>query len=869
MDLVKWTADERVDIPDMQALSFLVLGEFRRMSRLLAGDTLRKIVRGFKVEPESPVSMRIRIRLDPTGTGVRGKALGAENLSSGYDYGQLIGDRDSYFDDEGQAQQILDLSAQPLGTYTIEMRFIFTDGANDNRVFWNNGTLSEFIAAVNTRRISGWEARYIAGAVGTGNEWIKLGQVVWDGVAIDAVDIVDYRDMLFEGQGPTFTQVTQSALTDFDRSVLRGDVSPASFADAIKALQRQVADIKGQNDTGTFDWFARTFSAMDPADSLGVQTKSLRTIDHVMYTIGDGLTDYGDFNGSTGLHTCLTMIAAQLASLPRRITIVLKSRSLGTPTFDLSATYALGDKRIKIIGGDGSGSLGKAHITCSTAAASNVLTWIEGGGIELENVLFVSPTNEVTMFNMGVASGRFVARNCIFYNLTARTRVYADLPSSHTIIENCRIGDLFEGGAGVWLFADAAITLSLTTPGRMVASTFLLGRIQLYRGTTGALTGRCYGFRISDCFISGALTTHAFSLGTLVGVGACAVAIENCDFTHAGDEDCIAILSGLSGSERVGTDWTIRNCRFNNVGLATHLTGAGTGTSAGTGWAINSSPDITAQNDNILIDGCRFTGETVDAGGIRASRTRNIRVRDCEWEACSHVAVAANTYTAILFRAPAAAFAMHAVIDNCTVKAWTAAMSRTRGITLQNVDDVKIINSTLRGDAAAADITGRTTADAAIWIDDCADVKIRGNTITRWNYGSTTSAAIYVGAGSLCERAHITDNSMEGNGGYAIHWIGAVATHGPHICHNAIQSEGDADNLGITLTSGAGITWVVNGNTIRLHTGAGQDAIFFDTMGGGVCMGNDTNADIRKTGATAIRGYNEAGQNLNSLNAYT
>ncbi len=870
MRIVFFHPQERVDVPDLTAVSFLTLGEFRRVNRaLILGEDRNAIIRGYAVEPAAVPSALVYVKLqdgaDPLSIAMLSEAMGG----AGTAYGQLVGDRNDDDDLEGNAQQTLDFTGQPVASYTVQARFTFGSGAMDNRAFWDDGTDTETVSNVATRHLPTMELRFSGTA---SDEWIDLATVAWDGTSIDAADITDLRVFMMEG-GPAstaFRQATQTGtggMPDFSRSADRAANGINTLVPFMKGLARQIQDIKGQDDSGYFNWWSRVVSPMDPADTLGGQTKSLRTIDQVTYTIGDGATDFGDFNTITGLHTCLTLIAAQLANLPNRITIMLKSRSLGTPTWALTGTYALGDKRIRIIGGDGSGTLGRAHILCSTTAASNVLSFTTNGGIELENLHFATPTNEVTMFSLPVANGRFAARNCAFYNVSSRTRAYADIPSSSTVIEGCVLGSFISGGAGVWQLADNSISTGTSLPGRMVSSLFYSGRIQLGRGTVGALTGRCYGFRITDCSIASAISAHAFSLGTLTGLGACGVSIDNCDFSYTGDEDCVAIKSALSGSERVANDWSIRNCRFNNIGGATHVAGAGTGTSAGTGWAVNSSPDITAQNDNITIEDCRFTGETVDAGGIRLSHTRNAKVRGCEWYGASHTAGGGDSYTAILVRA-SALFEARTTITDCVIANWNAGKAHTRGVALTNVNDVKVRGCTIRGDDyLAANITGRGADDSAMVLSSVNNITIEGCEIPEWEPGSAANSRGIVCTVGTCERLIINACRFYQFGGFAIYLAPTTGIgNGPTITGNSFSGN-TATGGGIFCNYGTGF-FVINGNTINCANAA-DPAISMDTISPAVCMGNVTDGKILTAGGGTVRGHNEAAQDLNSCSAYT
>ena len=223
MRIVRWHPQERVDKPDLDAVSYLVLGEFRRTLRaVVVGDT-PYIVTGYGVEPESPATASVVVNAID-GSGSRAAALGAELTTSGLDTGQLIGDRDSSFLLEGPAQQILDFSAQPIGAYTVELRFVYSDAINDNRAFWNPAGSTEFISNVATRTVSSWQIQYVAGPP-SGGQWIPLASVNWTGAPITTGDITDLRVFTWEGVSPwqQATQTSTGGVEDFGRDIMRAD----------------------------------------------------------------------------------------------------------------------------------------------------------------------------------------------------------------------------------------------------------------------------------------------------------------------------------------------------------------------------------------------------------------------------------------------------------------------------------------------------------------------------------------------------------------------------------------------------------------------------------------------------------------------
>jgi len=256
MRIVRYSEQERVDLPDITAMSFLVLGEFRRLNRaLIAGaEEAKYILRGFGVTAQGTPDATVTVSYD-LGGGAYAAALGAENDGSNVLFGQLLGSKDDDQNLEGNASQILDFSGEPSATYTVRVRFVYTPGASDNRAFYNPGTDTESISSTNTRFLPTWEASYTA----SGAEWIDLAEVVWDGSTVEVADITDLRDHAFEATAPFRSDSPDgtSDVPDFNRGTDRAANGAFGVIPAIRGLQRQIRDLKGPASDGKFDWFSR------------------------------------------------------------------------------------------------------------------------------------------------------------------------------------------------------------------------------------------------------------------------------------------------------------------------------------------------------------------------------------------------------------------------------------------------------------------------------------------------------------------------------------------------------------------------------------------------------------------------------------
>jgi len=280
---------------------------------------------------------RVLVRMSLGGSGY-GAALGAVDQGGVLDWGQLAGDRDGAGNLEGSAQNVIDFAGQPAATYAVKMRMAFAEGVVDNRAFWNPTANAEYIKATPTRVLPQWQIALNP----AGLEWMPLGSVVWNGADITSTEVSDTRMRPIEGApdpaaGDAVQRWSAAAqetaafgVGDFDRSTDRGDAPGVSGVwEILRALGRQVQDLKGAREgDGRFDWFSRPAAppGFYDADPTTKKSKSLRTLDTVSFTISDGESDQGDFNGVTAFDDCMQFIEANQDSLPYRIEIVFKDR---------------------------------------------------------------------------------------------------------------------------------------------------------------------------------------------------------------------------------------------------------------------------------------------------------------------------------------------------------------------------------------------------------------------------------------------------------------------------------------------------------------------------------------------------------------
>tara|TARA_Y100000034_G_scaffold103827_2_gene129854 strand:- start:888 stop:2399 length:1512 start_codon:yes stop_codon:yes gene_type:complete len=231
-DLVRVEANERIDVPDFeamqrgnraetrQALRTLVFGENNRIS----GDAMANL------GPWPLVDMgagQLRI--------TRATALGGHVHEDGtLEWPVGVGF-------EGPGFQVLDFTAQPANTYTLWVQVSFTAADVGARVFWNDTTAQEDTASIDTRYVAGWNVTYTTGA-SPGSGWVMIGTTIWNGAAHTTLTA---SNMLFEGPEVAGVPVHLWGSGPNDRDLDRATYGITNLFDWLAAMRRQVDDMIG------------------------------------------------------------------------------------------------------------------------------------------------------------------------------------------------------------------------------------------------------------------------------------------------------------------------------------------------------------------------------------------------------------------------------------------------------------------------------------------------------------------------------------------------------------------------------------------------------------------------------------------------
>ena len=240
MDIVKFHPNERVGLPDFEpATGKLQLLDGIRENRVLqlpAGRTTGTANTGMRVfggfVATIPTSTTVQLT---SGTGIL-SWLDRSTLHHGIAVG-----------DQAPSSYTLDFSTASPGTYAIYARFVYSDGSQENRVFWNPAAVppGEAVTNVATRQTATWEATYQDAALsppGSG-EWIKLWEAtVIAGPSVSALD--DFRHLYFEGD-VNFGNYTAAEWGDGanDRAVDRGTYPITDWHMFVQMVRRQLRDI--------------------------------------------------------------------------------------------------------------------------------------------------------------------------------------------------------------------------------------------------------------------------------------------------------------------------------------------------------------------------------------------------------------------------------------------------------------------------------------------------------------------------------------------------------------------------------------------------------------------------------------------------
>jgi len=287
-DLLRVEATERLDKPDLDALQRNSRSDTRTSvtTLLFAAATVDKVMSGWQITANGPADALFNV--------AAGTMVGVETLDDGSDeHGLLYGL-------ESTASVSVDLTGQPVSppVYNVYIRFVHNPGVAGTRIFWDDDASQEASSSINTREVAGWSAT--AATASPGSDWIKIGEIDWDGAAVQAGDITHLRDMFFEGdEDGAFADAWGDGVNE--RNSDRGQYGIGDLYTWVQAVRRQIKDIIGSGawvDGPATDLVAVGAHVADTSDPHGA-TLTQTNLDVLTTLDVSGGTTVVDTNGVT------------------------------------------------------------------------------------------------------------------------------------------------------------------------------------------------------------------------------------------------------------------------------------------------------------------------------------------------------------------------------------------------------------------------------------------------------------------------------------------------------------------------------------------------------------------------------------------
>lgn len=920
---VNFESQERVDLGDMAVVTGYAADELRKLVRyLVTGEGNARIVRGFLVEPEnSGVSPRVKVRMNFGGAEL-GTFAGALGLPGNiFDFGQLAGGHDAQGALDGAAQLLLDFTGQPAAVYDVKIRATFLAGATDNRAFWNASTNAEFVKTAQTRLLPQWELAFSGHA---DPDWVLIGTVSWGGATVSTSDITDARDLALEGRpraDPSAAvrwshadqaESNAALVRDFDRGVDRaGAAGVSSLWAGFRALARQVQDIKGGRELdGRIDWYSRVFppagGGLDPQ-----QTKTLRTLETVTFTVGEAL-DQGDFNGVSGIRDCFAYIAANSAALPRRIRILVKNRrtiiETGVPTYGWSAPVVIADHDIVLqaVGNGFRNSVTNAPVSGSptglcdlvpTITGSQVMLTLTNGSLEIEDFYVHGMPATAGVFSLGVESS-FRARRCFLQmpgSFDSTTTGYV-LRCSH---QNLRLSECSIAGV-LWIGGRPTPSASSHETRGIIRNCAIFGYLnaRLHDWSGASAADRWLfadGLVIEDSILGDFTLSNPREGGNIDLTGASNVTIRNCKCLVNGDQDFI----GLSHAQIFAATFVpssgikIEKNVFQMWRSSTHAAYAGAAVLEGTGWAVKS---IAVRNFGTVTSASQLpTGIVIrhntfltrgfvsspDAGAVAVFDSRNSWVHDNEITEWTEPNAGGATQYLIAVISSASGIANSAgqhiwVTDNfvgqfvttqAVAQQWGGAGGKLCCIGVSGVLYGRVSGNVVSAAAETGGILDPTTdlAPAALQVINCSCLDVVGNRLLFWRSGSNPLISTCAGISGLIIQVRLIDNVFLACGGLNFTRFGTTAVNGLVIRGNefyvgtaASQFSGAVDLSGSTPVNNLHVqhnSWDYDGSggtQLAVHVGP---ATQFSTFGNYFRKGIIQHATLGGTASVTSFGY--------------
>lgn len=241
---VKWHENERVDIPDAEAIHDLADESQRALLAALvhaASENAAVVVYGLTLAVVEGNNTQITV--------APGAAICTEELADGTtQHGQLM---------ESPPQAwLLDFSGLPHATYNVWVRFQYLTGETQNRAQWHPELAPERerVELLETRFIADWSVTADEDTPIVGEGWFKVGEVDWDG-SITPANLRDTRTLLFEGVSDADAAPPSGwTIPDFSRSADRATHGVFTLFRWVMAVNKRFEEAFGRQWTDSLRW---------------------------------------------------------------------------------------------------------------------------------------------------------------------------------------------------------------------------------------------------------------------------------------------------------------------------------------------------------------------------------------------------------------------------------------------------------------------------------------------------------------------------------------------------------------------------------------------------------------------------------------
>jgi hypothetical protein len=475
--------------------------------------------------------------------------------------------------------------------------------------------------------------------------------------------------------------------------------------------------------------------------------------------VGDGVTDWGDFNGERGLQSCLEFIRDNQLDIPDRVKIIVKHRrgpSVGGFTHIINTPILISGTALEIEGLASSdfsataeeplSSRGLVKVSVQVAAFAIGLQLTGRSSLKMSNIEITEPATES---NMILVDGPVDLKNCVIKGYAGDSiDAYAlTCESSGSNIDACHLAGVVNFGGGE-LDAEAFQML-----GGCVQGTFFDRSLLRLRNTITTVGSTflevaafvAMGVEFANCEFRGRVSPSTPNLfGMLDARGASACTFKNCVLTHSSDENGV-FLGDLATSDPFvlsNEHITIEDNLFYLGGDNTHLNGAGVGGVFGTGHHIfGSVTGLTStieQMDSIRIEHNTFRGiistGSPDAHAILAFSPLNWQVnknRFIGW-GTALTATRSNRLVALIDAGVVAAPGRSVHFSKNFIGHWSDDALDFEGTLFTDIDNLWVTENEFDKNPRGATVTGDVVARACI-IDGCRRANVNDNVFIKWD----------------------------------------------------------------------------------------------------------------------------------------